>query len=92
MHLGELQIIVNHELYQKDSALANPYLGWGQISLISDLSQLLPTPVPETVQKLVTVWGNNWQKIKTDEEAATLVSDQIDSSRKEVLESIRYLR
>ena len=92
MRLGELQIIVNHVYYQKDNVLANPYLGWGQISLISDLSQLLPQPVPETVKKLLIVWSNNWKKISTDEKATTLVSDQIDTSRKEVLESIRYLR
>src|SRR5260221_9920468 len=91
-NLGELQIVVNHAYYMRESALANPYLGWGHIALVSDLSQLLPKPVPTTVAKLVKVWGENWDKLNRDEEAVTAVSAEIDASRAEVLESIRYLK
>ena len=92
LHLGELQIVTNHAFYDHDRIHGNPYLGWGHIALISDLSELLPPPVPETIAKLVTVWGEDWQKIKTDEEAVSAISDEIDASRKSVLGTIRYLR
>lgn len=91
-NLGELQIVINRAFYQQESTISDPYLGWGHIALISDLSQLLPEPVPTTCAKLVSLWGENVQKISTDEEAVTQLSDQIDTSRHEILQSIRYLR
>jgi hypothetical protein len=91
-NLGELQIVVNHIYYQHDNMLANPYLGWGYISLISDLSNFLPPPVPDTVKKLVEAWSVNWKKIKTDEEAVTQISQEIDDSREAVVDTIRKLR
>ncbi len=91
-NLGELQIVINYAYYQHDSNLGNPYLGWGHIALISDLANLLPKPIPKSISKLVTEWGGNWNKIKTDETAVDTLTDSIDTSRKEVLEAIRYLR
>lgn len=91
-NLGELQIVVNHTYYQQDGAPGNPFVGWGHVALISDLSELLPPPVPETIEKLINLWSQDWKKIKTDEKAASRISDEIDHSRKEVLESIRYLK
>ena len=59
---------------------------------ISDLSELLPEPIPKHIDQLVQIWSDNVNKISTDETAVTAVSEKIDTSRKEVLESIRYLR
>jgi hypothetical protein len=91
-NLGELQIIVNHAYYSPDSTLGNPYLGWGHVLLISDLSELLPSNVTKTVGKLTKVWGENWEKIKKDETAVSNISTAIDDSRKEVLQTIRQLK
>lgn len=91
-NLGELQIVVNLNHYLPENQQSNPYLGWGYIALAADLSQLLPPPVPETVNKLVKVWGENWTNIKTNEEAANLISSEIDASRIAVLKSIQSLR
>lgn len=87
-HLGELQIVVNNAYYTK----ADPQLGWGHVTLISDLSELLPQPVPRNIEQLVQEWSENINKISTNEAAVTAVSETIDTSRKEVLETIRYLR
>ena|ERR1700721_3150043 len=91
-NLGELQFIVNDSYYGNGTMKGNPLLGWGHIALISDLSELLPKPVPQAVDELVAVWKKDVTKIATDEEAVSQVSDQIDNCRKVVLESIRYLR
>jgi len=91
-NLGELQIVVNYAHFQADNMLGNPYLGWGHIALVSDLSQLMPDPVPETIQKLIVVWRTEANQLKMSEEAANRVSQQIDASRHEVLKSILSLR
>ncbi len=91
-NLGELQIVVNYAYYQHDDAKGNPYLGWGHIALISDLAVLLPSPIPQTIAKLVKDWGELAQKINNNEEAVDLISSEIDASRHEVLQAIRYLR
>jgi hypothetical protein len=92
MNLGELQIVVNHVYYKPDDTLANPYVGWGYLALASDLSNLLPSPVPEMVAKLVNVWGENWENIHSNEEAINKISNEIDNSRKEVLQVLRHLK
>lgn len=91
-NLGELQIIVNHAFYQPESALGNPFMGWGHMALISDMSQLLPAPIPAAAEKLESVWSDNWEKIKKDKQAVDQVSEQIDTSRQAVLEAIRHFR
>ncbi len=91
-HLGELQILVNSIHYQATPSLGDPILGWGHIALISDMGSLLPQPVPEQVQKLVAVWGTEWQEVGKEEAAVTQISTEIDYSRKEVLHVLHHLR
>jgi hypothetical protein len=91
-NLGELQIGVNYMHYDPKNPMANPFIAWGHIALVSDLSQLLPKPVPENIKQLVDLWKANADKIRTDEEAAEKVSQAIDESRKTVLHSIAHLR
>lgn len=91
-NLGELQLIVNYAHYQPDNTMGNPLLGWGHVALITDLSQILPPPIPEKADQLATTWGNNWEKIKTDEASAEKISHDIDESRTAVLAVIRKLR
>lgn len=90
--LGQLQILINYSYYQHDSLMGNPYLGWGDISYLSDLSQLLPPPIPGKVKTLTEVWGKNWKQIKTNETAINNISDEIDHSRESVLEVLRQLK
>lgn len=89
--LGELQLVVNYAQYQPDNTMGNPILGWGYIALIGDLSHLLPSPVPEQAAELIRVWGTDWNKIKTDEKSADLISNQIDGARSAVLGTLYSL-
>ncbi len=90
--LGDLQVVINYGHYQPNSMMGNSYLGWSHVARISDLSQLLPSPIPTQVKMLIDVWGNNWTKIKTNEEAVDKVSKEIDHSRESVLAVLRQLK
>jgi hypothetical protein len=91
-NLGQLQVIVNYSHYDPTNSMGNPMLGWGYISLITDLSELLPPPIPEKVENLFEVWQSNWSSIKTDQKSTDLISQNIDDSRTAVLEVLNTLK
>jgi len=89
-NLGELQVIVNQTIYQtKDNS---PFLGWGHVAIISDMGSLLAAPIPEKTTQLVQTWGQNWQKLATDEAAQDSITEEIDSCRQATLVLIHSLR
>lgn len=90
--LGELQIVINYSHYQPNKELGNTYLGWGHIAFINDLGQLLPQPIPKKVKILTDDWGLNWGKIKTDEAASDMISNEVDKTRESVLDVLRKLK
>src|ERR1700722_4285133 len=73
-NLGELQLAVNFAFYQPSNTMSNPIIAWGYVTIISDMSKLLPPPVPKVVDDLLNAWQSNWQKIKTDEESVDKIS------------------
>lgn len=91
-NLGELQIEVNYIYYDPKSPMANPYEAWGRIALVSDLSQLLPPPVPEKVAHLVEIWKKNVAGIRDNESAVEQISQAIDESRQAVLKTISHFK
>lgn len=91
-HLGELQIVINYAHYQPDYQLGNPFFGWGHLMLINDMGELLPEPVPTAFNKLATVWGADWDKIKEDSAAVERITTEVDNSRNSVVNLIRHLR
>lgn len=91
-NLGELQVIVNRVRYEKDDTLGNPYLGWGRVAFIGDLSELLPHPVSENAKALISAWGENWKEIKDDDRASGAISEEIDNCRQAVLKAIQELK
>lgn len=91
-HLGELQIIVNYSHYEPESKLADPFMGWGHVALIQDMSQILPTPMPTEANRLVEVWRDNWKKIQSDEAATQAISNEIDTLRESAVKVMTELR
>ncbi len=90
--LGQLQLVVNNTRYLSNHTESmNPILGWGYVSLINDLSQLLPPPMPSRATELSHVWADNWEKIRTDETCADKITQQIDASRNLILNQIKHL-
>lgn len=92
MQLGQLQQVVNTIHYQKENSFDTLSLGWGHVALIGDLSSLIPTPVPESTQKLIVAWKQNLDSIRDNEDSAAKISEEIDSTRKEILHVLATLR
>ncbi len=89
--LGELQSIVNSNLYQINANKIDPIQGWTYIATMSDMAVLMPHPVPENLNALIKVWGNQWKNISQDENSADQISHQIDLMRDAVMKSLNQL-
>jgi len=90
-NLGELQVIVNYAYFAKNERLGNPMAGWGRVTLITDLSQLLPAPAPERAKKLLQVWQDDWEQVRDDKPSVDRITAEIDQSREAVREILRRL-
>ncbi len=90
-NLGELQITVNYMHYQPNNRRADPFIGWGHVAFVSDLSQLLPGPVPEKIESLSKVWAETESELKISEAKLQQLSKSIDEARESILETIRQL-
>jgi hypothetical protein len=91
-NLGELQLVINYALYDPQSPLGNPYLGWGYVAIVSDMSSLLPEEVQIRSQRLTEVWGENWKELKTSEAAADAITKEVDAARETTVQAMRHLR
>jgi len=89
--LGELQQVVNSSLYAKDRNRSDPLAGWGRVAMITDLSELLPSPAPEHAAELHRVWQADWHHLSDKEENADQISAEIDRSRESIREILRNL-
>ena len=90
-HLGELERVVFLLHYDTDSQPPSPREGWVVVQVLSDLSQLMPAPVPEAGQRLFEAWGNQWAALETSEAAVQAVQAAIQTLREETLKSIQRL-
>jgi hypothetical protein len=72
--------------------MGGAFSGWGKFAFINDLSQLLPQPAPNNAKALTAAWKNNWEKIDKSESSADIISEQIDETRRCVLQVIHQLK
>ncbi|MBC7944611.1 MAG: hypothetical protein H7X91_04985 [Burkholderiales bacterium] len=91
-NLGELQLIADYAHYQKDRKMGNPITGWGRALLIRDLSRVIPEPVPETADRLLQTWRENWEQLEDDEAASVRVNAHIAKTREAVLLALQRLK
>ena len=68
MHVGELQKLAYLSHFDKDKYQGNPRAGWTEVLLIKDLSHLMPINTLQKSENLVTVWGEKWQKLGSENE------------------------
>ncbi len=67
-------------------------MGWTHIITIKDLSQVLPTPMPEESQNLLNVWSTNWSSLAVDEKSSDAILDEIDNLRKVNVTLLKQLK
>ena len=85
--LEELQVIVDARRYQGDQMRGDYVAGWARVNLISDLSRLMPVPLPPAAAELHQVWQANFDKWYTDNdaEAEARISAAIGVARDQTL-------
>jgi len=92
MHVGELQKIAYLSHFEKDKYQGSPRGGWTEVLLIKDLSHLMSDITLEKSEKLVTTWGENWQKLGKDNEFSVAEIDgALHELRTTVLTNMKQL-
>lgn len=92
LKLGELQQLVFHSHYDTDYGLGNPRTGWAYVITIRDLAMVLPAPMPEVTDQLVSVWAENWEGLGKDKNSVELIGEAIDESRRSILGLLQGLQ
>ena len=92
LKLGELQQVVFHHHYDKDKAdKGNPRTGWNYVLTVRDLSWVLHPPLPDTADKLLTVWSENWEGLDNNITNVDSIMAGIDEMRGETLQLLDSL-
>lgn len=93
LKLEELQAVVFYSHYDKDRLeKGNPRTGWAYVLTVRDLSRVLRPPVPEAADKLLAVWGENWEKLGNEQAGADAITAGIDGTRDATLQLIHSLQ
>jgi hypothetical protein len=90
--LGELQLVVDYTYYRKDPARGDSTMGWRRVQCIKDLAQIVPSPGPEDADRLLQVWRTNVDTLATESQSAVKISDEIYTTRQDMLTIIQRLR
>ena len=86
LKLGELQQLVFHNHYDRDSDdKGNPRTGWALVLTIQDLSTVLESPVPDSSRELVAVWGDHWSQLGDSQDSADAILSAIEIARADTL-------
>lgn len=86
LKLNELQQVIFHSYYDKDSSdKGNPRTGWTYVLTVRDLSRIMHPPLPAAADKLHAVWGENWAGLDEKQTSVDLIMGEIDNVRSETL-------
>jgi len=85
LKLGELEKVVFFAHYDKGNEEGNPRSGWAHTLTVRDLGALTPEPARTSSENLVDMWQANWSGLGATDEAASEISDSIDTLRSDVL-------
>ena len=90
--LGDLQRVMFFSHYDHDAEVGNPRNGWAYALTISDLSQVMPEPLPACTDTLKEVWGENWRYLGKEEGSVRKIGSAIDDCRDITIHILRDLR
>ncbi len=91
LKLGELQQVVFHSHYDRDTDKGNPRTGWAYVLTVRDLSGVSGPPMSVVADGLVATWSMHWQELGTDQAGADNIITGIDQAREQTLRMLRSL-
>jgi hypothetical protein len=92
LKLGELQQVVFHGHYDRDSSdKGNPRTGWAYVLTVQDLSQVMGPPMTDVADELVATWSTHWQELGESQGSADSVIAGIDRAREQTLQMLQSL-
>lgn len=90
--LGELQQLVYHNHYDRDTAdKGNPRTGWTLVLTIRDITTILEAPLPTSAKALHATWDANWENLGSSTQAKDAIEDGIESLRSDLLDMLNAL-
>ena len=92
LKLGELQQVVFHHYYDKDTRdKGNPRTGWTYVLTIRDLSRVMPTPLHHDTDQLLQIWSDNWEGLEDDKASVDAILEGIEHTRSQMLSLLKSL-
>ncbi|MDH3410746.1 MAG: hypothetical protein OEN51_15415 [Gammaproteobacteria bacterium] len=92
MKLGELQQLVYHNHYDRDTTdKGNPRTGWTLVLIIRDITTILEEPLPQASESLRATWAAHWANLGDSTEAKDAIEDSIESLRGDLLAMLSAL-
>jgi hypothetical protein len=93
LHVAELQKITYLSHFEKAKYQQTPTAGLSKVLLIKDLSNLMSNNIVQKSENLVTVWGENWKKLGSEDEFSVAEIDlALLELRTTVLENMGKLK
>jgi len=84
-NLGQLQQVVFHRHYDMDETdKGNARTGWAIVLTITDLAIVLEEPLPAAAEDLQAVWGDDWQKLGSNQPGVDRIIAAIEALRKDI--------
>jgi hypothetical protein len=90
--LGDLQLMVDYTYSRKDPARGDSAMGWRRVQCIKDLAQIVPSRGPEDAENLLQAWRTNVETLATDSQSAAKISNEIYTTRQDMVAIIQGLR
>jgi len=90
--LNQVQQLVFHRRYDPELVIdGNARTGWIYILTIKDMAKVLPNPMEENAEKLRAIWGDNWQNLQSNNDAAEDILSELDVMRDKTIQFLKAL-
>jgi hypothetical protein len=91
-HLVDVQQIIDYAHLRQDQQKGDLTQGLNRVLLVHDLSTLTPKNVEQAAEKLRAQWVAHSDKLSSNREVASNLSEEVWQARQAVLESLRSLK
>ncbi len=91
--LSELQQVMLFARFQKGDARGDTTVGWAHVLALRDFSLAMPKNIQDRANHFYKIWQENNQDISAaDDSAYTVIDNEIDQIKAEILDVISALR